>query len=149
MPSLTQMILPQFKQFGAASRSGCRVAMQLHFRLLLSVDAKLGFVWISSALIADSRSFRAVEAPCIGVPPATLTLALGFRDDVLVLVSEISCPAAEGGSFDCDGAGEVPRELGVVVPDEAAKVGICRASCVLDKPNVLGLVAFGFALPAM
>lgn len=36
MPSFTQMILPQLRQFGAASRSGCLVAMQLHFRLLLS-----------------------------------------------------------------------------------------------------------------
>jgi hypothetical protein len=68
--------------------------MQLHFRLALSWDdERVGFVCISSALIAESRSFKAVEAPCMGVPPCTLTLVFGFgdevRDEFLVLTSEI------------------------------------------------------------
>ena len=51
----------------------------------------MGFVCISRVLMADSRSLRAVDAPCIGVPPATLTLAFGFGDEFLEdFVSEIS-----------------------------------------------------------
>lgn len=125
-----QMILPQFIQLGAASRSGWRVAIQLHFRLLLSCpDDSVGFVWISSARIADSRSVRAVDAPCIGVPPGTLTLALGFGDEFREGFSEMRCPAADGGSLGAawvgggveavaaGGAGEIPRDLGVEDPD--------------------------------
>jgi hypothetical protein len=95
-------------------------------------------VWISRALIADSRSFRAVEAPCIGVPPATLTLALGFGDEFLDFESEISWPAAEGGSFGAGGAGETPREVGVAVPEESGTiVGLgAAASWVSVRPNM-------------
>jgi hypothetical protein len=138
MPSFTQIIFPQFKQFGAASSKGCLVAMQLHFRLLLSCEARVGFVWISSALIADSRSFSAVEAPCIGVPPVTLTFAFAFG-----FVSDISWP---GSFFVVGGAGETARDLGVDVPDDVVKVGNCNPSGCSDKPN---LAAFDFELPAM
>lgn len=149
MPSLTQIILPQFIQFGAASSSGCRVAMQLHFRLALSTPAeRVGLVWISSARIADSRSFSAVDAPCMGVPPATLTFALGFgeelRDD---FVSEISWPAADGGSLDGGGAGDIPLDLGVDVPEDV--MGFWIASGLLDRAKVLALGAFGFEELAM
>lgn len=65
--------------------------MQLHFRLLLSCADNVGFVWISSVRIADSRSLSAVEAPCIGVPPAKLIFALGLGDEFLEdFVSEMS-----------------------------------------------------------
>ena len=88
-------------------------------------------------------------APCIGVPPATLILALGLGDEVRDdLVSEMSCPAAEGGSFAGGGAGEIPRDLGVAAPDDVAVLGFWRASGVSDRPNALDL-AFGFELPAM
>jgi hypothetical protein len=122
------------------------VAMQLHFRLLLSCAAeRVGLVCISSALIADSRSESAVDAPCIGVPPATLILAaLAFglgeelRDD---LVSEMSWPAAEGGSFDAGGAGDMPRDPGVEVPDVE---GFCTAAGFSERAKALDLVAFAF-----
>lgn len=42
-PSFTQIIFPQLRQFGAASRMAWRWAMQLHFRRLLS-EAREGFV---------------------------------------------------------------------------------------------------------
>ena len=139
MPSFTHMIFPQLRQFGAASSNVCLVAMQLHFRLLLSCEARVGFVWISSALIADSRSLSAVEAPCIGVPPVTLTFALAFG-----FVSEISWP---GSFFDAGGAGETARDLGVDVPDDVVvlKVGNCNPSGC----SKLNLAAFDFELPAM
>lgn len=71
-PSFMQMTLPQARQFGAAPCRGCRVATQLHFRLFLS--SNVGFVVISSARIADSRSANAVDCPAIGVPPDMETL---------------------------------------------------------------------------
>ena len=138
MPSFTQMILPQFRQFGAASSSGCLVAIQLHFRLLLSCEARVGFVWISSALIADSRSLSAVEAPCMGVPPVTLTFAFAFG-----FVSEINRP---GSFFATAGVGETPRDLGVEVPDDVLNVGNCNPSGCSDKPN---LAALDLELPAI
>lgn len=123
--------------------------MQLHFRILLFSEAKLGFVCISSALIADSRSLSAVDAPCIGVPPATLILALGFGDEVLDLTSEINWPAADGGSLPCGGAGDGPRDLGVAAPEDIAVVGNRKASEVSDKPNAFDLDTFGFECPAI
>ncbi|EKG18018.1 hypothetical protein MPH_04708 [Macrophomina phaseolina MS6] len=63
-PSLTQIILPQLRQLGAASRSGCRVAMQLQRRLAFSSGVRPereGFVWISSARMAESRSLSTVD----------------------------------------------------------------------------------------
>lgn len=99
--------------------------------------------------MADSRSLRAVDAPCIGVPPATLTFAFGFGEEFLDgFVSEISCPAADGGSFFGCGAGETPRDFGVAVPDDVA-VGNCRASGFCDSPKAFDLTAFDLELPAM
>jgi hypothetical protein len=99
--------------------------------------------------MADSRSLRAADAPCMAVPPATVTLALGFGEEVLEdLVSEINCPAADGGSF-AGGAGEIPRDTGVTAPDDVAVVGFCTASGVSDSPNILVLPALVFELPAM
>jgi hypothetical protein len=103
-PSLTQMILPQFKQLGAASRRAWRWAMHVQRRRAFSSaeGAREGFVCTSNSRIADSRSFRAVDWPCIGVPPEIVTLVFPLagdaeRDDGLE--SDISRPAAEGGSF--------------------------------------------------
>ena len=143
------MTLPQLRQFGAASRSGCRIAIQLHFRLLLSCADKVGFVWISRVLIADSRSLSAVDAPCIGVPPATLIFAFGFGDEFLDdFVSDINWPAAEGGSFFGCGTGDTPRDFGVAVPDDVA-VGSCRTSGFCDSPKTFVLGALCFELPAI
>lgn len=97
------------------SRSGCRVAIQLHFRFSFSaaefaVD-KDGFVWISRLRMAESRSESADDAPCIAVPPEMLTLALGAGDAVLEelvevalgfrgdKLSDMSDPAADGGAL--------------------------------------------------
>lgn len=67
-PSFTQITFPQFRQFGAAARSGWRVAIQLHFLFAGSVERE-ELVDISSVRIAASRSERAVEAPCMAFPP--------------------------------------------------------------------------------
>lgn len=127
MPSFTQMILPQERQLGAASSRGCRVAMQLQRRFEMSwLEDRVGFVCISRARMADSRSLMAEEAPCMGVPPGMLILVLGFEGFCFMdivrggLGSEIIWPAAEGGSFagrnagacGCGGGGEGPRDLG-------------------------------------
>ena len=55
--------------------------------------------------MAESRAVRAVEAPCIGVPPVMFTFAFGTGEDVRVVgallgtgfTSEMRWPAAEGG----------------------------------------------------
>jgi hypothetical protein len=65
----------------------------------------LGLVCSSRERMAESRPVRAVDAPCIGVPPVMLTLAFGAGDAVreagaLLEVgfrSDMRCPAAEGG----------------------------------------------------
>ena len=99
--------------------------------------------------MADSRSLRAVDAPCIGVPPATLILAFGFGDEFLEdFVSEISWPAADGGNFFDGAAGETARDVGVAVPEDDA-VGSCRASGFCESPKAFVLGALGFELPAM
>jgi hypothetical protein len=71
--------LPQERQFGAAPCRGCLVATQLHF---LDLElSNVGFVEISSARIAASRSDMAVEAPAMGMPPAIeilVVVAAGF-----------------------------------------------------------------------
>lgn len=55
IPSFTQMIFPQFKQLGAAARSGCRVARQGQRRAEAGVEAeRAGSVCISRARIAES-----------------------------------------------------------------------------------------------
>ena len=100
--------------------------------------------------MADSRSFSAVLAPCIGVPPAKLTFALGFGDELRDdLTSEINCPAAEGGNFAAGGAGEMPRDLGVAARDDVAVCGFCTAAGVSESPKALAFVAFDLELPAM
>lgn len=63
-PSLTQITLPQFRQFGAAARRGWRVAMQLHFREA-EEGSKEVLVLISSVRIAESRAESVVEEPCM------------------------------------------------------------------------------------
>lgn len=61
--------------------------MQLHLRFASSeaeaeVEDKVGLVCNSKLRMAESRSERAVEAPCIAVPPERVTLALGAGDEV-------------------------------------------------------------------
>lgn len=118
-PSRTQIILPQFRQLGAEVRRGWRVARQSHFRAALSAaeGEREGFVWSSRARMAESRSERAVEAPCMGVPPERAIFVFegglageevregwgdGFWEGLREVVrtfgrSEIREPAAEGG----------------------------------------------------
>jgi hypothetical protein len=68
------MTLPQDRQLGAAPCKGWRVATQLHFRALgLS---SVGFVVISNARMAASKSEMAVDCPAIGVPPVTVIFVL-------------------------------------------------------------------------
>ena len=113
MPSLTQMILPQFRQFGAVARSGWRVAKQVQRRAAVSVEEEReGLVWISRARIAESRSLRVVEAPCMEVPPETAILVVGLGELAREVVrtlgkEEMRAPAADGG-----GLGEAVREFG-------------------------------------
>lgn len=85
----------------------------------------------------------------MGVPPATVTLAFGFGDDVLDLASDISEPAADGGNLLCVGAGETPRDFGVDVPDEVAVIGTWSALGFSDSPKVFGFVDFCLGLPAI
>jgi len=110
-------MFPQFMQFGAMSSRGCRVAMQLHllfsFSAVVFEEERLGFVWISRLLMAESRSESVVEAPCIAVPPVILTLVFGAGeaffevcDDAALRgdrASDIKAPAAEGGGFEAIG----------------------------------------------
>lgn len=126
-PSRTQITLPQFKQLGAAARRGWRAATQLQRREAMPeevLEVWVGLVVISSCRMASSRSERAVEAPCMGVPPAMEIFVGVFL--LLVLVgpgvevretgldcvlglgfglprSETSVPWADGGGFDEDG----------------------------------------------
>jgi hypothetical protein len=66
----------------------------------------VGLVCISRDRIAELSSSRVVEAPCIGVPPVTVTLVLGAGEEVRELgvfflgdlKSDIRGPAAEGGA---------------------------------------------------
>lgn len=71
----------------------------------------LGFVCSSRERIAESRAVRAVDAPCMGVPPVMLTLVFGAGEEVrdagaLLEVgfrSDIRWPAADGGVRDTGG----------------------------------------------
>lgn len=71
----------------------------------------LGFVCSSRERMAESRAVRAVDAPCMGVPPVILTLVLGAGEDVREagalleagFRSDIRWPAAEGGVRDVGG----------------------------------------------
>ena len=105
------------------------MATQLHRRAATSsAPDNEGFVVISSERMAASRSFRAVEAPCIGVPPAMDTLADGVFDLELgpgvdvretgldlgfdfggASKSETRLPAADGGGLERFGV----EDLGV------------------------------------
>ena len=82
------------------------MAMQLQRRLELSCEERLGFVWISRARMAESKSLIIEDAPCMEVPPDILILALAFTAGDAVLdafregiASDISRPAADGGGF--------------------------------------------------
>lgn len=103
IPSFTQMILPQLRQLGAAAKSGWRVARQSHRRdegeVLVERE---GLVWSSRARMAESRSWRVVEAPCIEGPPERAILVLGRGDEERLVdrEDEISGPDAEGGSLE-------------------------------------------------
>jgi len=108
------MTLPHDRQLGAALCRGCLVATQLHFLLLpLSSD---GFVVISRARMAASRSASAVDCPAIGVPPAIETLVLFVLDGFGVELRE------EGLDFalDLDGMSDMRKP-----PDEACCFGGC------------------------
>lgn len=113
------------------------MAWQLQRRLAVSaavVLERVGLDWISRVRMAESRSLRAVEAPCMGIPPDKLTLALGageeVRDDVLTLGrSEIREPAADGGSL-----GDGFREDAM---DDEVGIGTWRASGVLLRASAL------------
>ena len=132
-PSLTHTTLPQLRQLGAASSSGCRVATQLHRRAATPaavLDSCVGFVVISSDRIAWSRSASTVDDPCIGTPPVMDTFAAPpwLRDgapgvdadfdlpfDLGSPSSDTSVPAEadDGGGFGCCAAcaGALPRLL--------------------------------------
>lgn len=129
-PSLTQIIFPQFMQFGAMLSNGCRVAMHVQRRFAVSAavfaDAvSEGLVCNSRLLIAESRSDKVVLAPCMAVPPEILIFVFaGAGEEVReVLVeagreSEINGPEADGG-----GLGETVREAVVDLG-----IGNCTAS---------------------
>jgi hypothetical protein len=80
------------------------VAMQSQCRAALSLF--VGLVWISSERMAESSAERAVEAPCMGVPPVMFILVFGPGEEVrevgaLLEVgfrSDMRWPAAEGGA---------------------------------------------------
>lgn len=79
---------------------------QYLFLLSAAVGATDGFVWISKALIAESRSLSTSDWPCMGTPPVTLILVLPLEGEEsrLLMFSEMSLPAAFGAGF-----GEDPR----------------------------------------
>jgi hypothetical protein len=75
---------------------------------------------------------------------------LGLGDEFReALVSEINCPAAEGGSFAGVGAGEMPRDLGVAAPDDAPVFGFWTTFAISGRPKTLVFVALLFEFPAM
>lgn len=147
MPSFTHITLPQFRQLGAAARRGWRVARQVQRRDEGSAERE-GFVWSSRVRMAESRSWRVVDAPCIELPPATLILVLGAGEEVLDDVrepvrtfgrSEIRCPDAEGGG------------LAAVVDAAGATFGNWRASGWSESAKVFARAGSGRArlLPPM
>ena len=110
------------------------MAMQLHLRFSSSaaLEDNDGLVWISRLLIALSKSDKAVEAPCIAVPPVMLTLVFGAGEAVLedcadgclrgAKESDISGPAADGGGLDVMGlvVAEAPSVMsGILVASGA------------------------------
>lgn len=137
-PSLTQITLPQFRQFEAAANTGWRAPIQLQ-RLFAAGSMRDVFVETSSARMAESRVERVEEAPCMDCPPVRDTFVFvdffGAGEDVretfcealrdeeldLDLKSDIKEPAAEGGGRTtgaCTAAGFEERAeplLGVVL----------------------------------
>ena len=99
------------------------MAWQSQARSAELLDERVGFVWASRVRMAESRSERVDDAPCIGVPPERAIFVFGagepvrefgweLRRDVWRMLgrSERRGPAAEGG-----GLGEGLRELGAEV----------------------------------
>lgn len=101
--------------------------MQLHLRLARSAgdcefEANEGFVCISSARMAESRSDKVEAAPCMFVPPEIATFVFaGAGEDVLEGLgvapreaegdgrrSEMSEPDADGGNFGVEDCGAPP-----------------------------------------
>lgn len=86
--------------------------MQLQRRLavsaaVLAFEVRDGFVCTSRLRMAESRSDRAVLAPCMAIPPEMFTFVLvgageEFREDLFEVdsESEINGPEAEGGALD-------------------------------------------------
>jgi len=74
-PSLTQITLPQFRQFGAAASRGCRAPMQLQRRFAAG-RSREEFVDISSARMAESSVESVDDAPCIDCPPVNVTFVI-------------------------------------------------------------------------
>jgi len=67
MPSLTHMIFPQFKQFGAAARRGCRVARHVQRRAAGEELEREGLVCTSRVRIAEScKANLSVYCPLAG-----------------------------------------------------------------------------------
>lgn len=151
-----QITLPQFRQFGAAERRGWRAATQLHLRAAIPAAELVeweGFVVISSERMAWSRSESAVEAPCMGTPPAMDILValpplwwflpdgpgvevLEFGFDLALDLgrprSDTRVPVAEGGALeDCVGGGVAVLTGGALLgPALAALDGV-------DVPDLL------------
>ena len=82
-PSFTQIILPQLRQLGAARSNGWRVARQLQRRADGSDWERAGLVCTSRVRIAESKSARVVEAPCMDEPPEMEMVVLGAGDEFL------------------------------------------------------------------
>lgn len=133
-PSLTQITLPQFRQFGAAANKGWRVAMQLHFREAAEGRRDV-LVLISRVRIAESRAERVVEEPCMDWPPVMVTLVClglgggceGVGFDFGLCRSDIRAPEAEGGGFgveDWVAAGLGLREKALLGPGVGVGVGL-------------------------
>ena len=129
-PSFVQIILPQERQLGAAERRGCWRPMQRQRLRDGSGAGMVGLVDSSRARMAESRSVRVVEAPCMAVPPEMET----FVDFGLLWEA---------------GAGEVPRDWeGVELRDLAGvmevrtlgrtgsrRVGTCFAAGMVEREN--------------
>lgn len=97
--------------------------------------------------MAESRAERALEAPCMGVPPVMVTLVFEFLpgagDDVRELLlevgrdfgfmSEMRAPAAEGGA------------RGAVLVEEEAPGAWTALGCA-EREKIFELAALDFLL---
>ena len=63
MPSFTQTIFPQLRQFGAAARRGWRVALQGQARDTVESLEIEGLVWSSRARMAESWCGVSIRVP--------------------------------------------------------------------------------------